>query len=136
MAISPLCPLCGVEEEMIAHCIRDCLQIQPLWKSLIRLDKHARFFQLQGGEWLVDQLKQKTGEIPWCTTFVVAANNVWQNRNNVIFNQGITDVVSMVSEIRIRTQEIALVTKASRQVQGGVNSSSVMGHKSLNTLIS
>ena len=55
-APNPLCPLCGVFDELVLHVLRDCLVTKNMWKSIVPGSNHISFFPNSLDTWVFENI--------------------------------------------------------------------------------
>ncbi|XP_057747786.1 uncharacterized protein LOC130966983 [Arachis stenosperma] len=97
------CPRCQGEEETLLHTLRDFPFIRTVWNSIVNSSLQQEFFSLSYSEWLKNNLGKHTptqNGTPWTITFVTTCNLAWQCRNELVFNNLITQNNQMHHKIQ------------------------------------
>jgi hypothetical protein len=85
---SPLCGICGMQEETVLHALRDCSWVSSTWKEFLLPGFHRNFFQAGNtSDWVDENLSAHWNirtagvSIPWEMLFREAVNCFWRWRN-------------------------------------------------------
>lgn len=76
--------------ETIMRMLRDCEEVKDFWSSLINSNKLSRIFSIGFHNWIDWNLSYTEIGIhqrSWYVVFGVAANDIWKDRNSMIFSQ-------------------------------------------------
>lgn len=90
MTADDLCLRCHRCPETIMHLLKDCEEVKDFWPSLINLDQWSSFFSIGLHNWLDWNLSSTQVGIlqgNWLVVFGVAINNIWKDRNSMVFSQ-------------------------------------------------
>lgn len=81
------CPMCGVEDEDLAHMTRDCSVATHVCNFLADNQLPRDFFTTDIHHWLFSNLKENSScrGIKWQVIFGVASSAIWQARNERVF---------------------------------------------------
>ncbi|XP_061371295.1 uncharacterized protein LOC133313895 [Gastrolobium bilobum] len=71
-----MCPICNSERETMLHALRDCLETNQLWLSLVYIDGNYAFYQQGLDEWLSKNIIVGTN----ISLFFLTCWKVWQWR--------------------------------------------------------
>ncbi|KAK9028598.1 hypothetical protein V6N11_025752 [Hibiscus sabdariffa] len=84
----PFCPLCRDAEESVLHTLRDCVNMQRIWKQAIPRSLSPTFFSKPMKDWLRQNLCTNIMShinIPWKLVFASILWQSWKNRNDAMF---------------------------------------------------
>ncbi|KAL4377731.1 hypothetical protein GQ457_02G020530 [Hibiscus cannabinus] len=85
----PICPLCRDAEESVLHTLRDCVNMQRIWKQAIPRSLLPTFFSKPMKDWLRQNLCTNIMShinIPWKLVFASILWQSWKNRNDAVFH--------------------------------------------------
>lgn len=88
MTVEDLCPRCSTHLESNMHMIKDCEDLKAFWSSLIDPSIWSKFFSIGFHCWLDWNLSSKDigkHSTDWPIIFGVAVNEIWKERNSIVF---------------------------------------------------
>jgi hypothetical protein len=62
IGVSPICSICGNEDETVLHVLRDCAQATQIWIILVAYNKITKFCSLTCRDWVFDNLNEGARE--------------------------------------------------------------------------
>lgn len=83
------CPRCNSQPEDLMHLLRDCEEVQDLWKKHIKQDLWSKFFSLGQYAWFDWNLAAvNIGQVPWKwpLVFGIAIWAIWKDRKSLVFS--------------------------------------------------
>ncbi|KAL4312080.1 hypothetical protein GQ457_01G027270 [Hibiscus cannabinus] len=87
---SPICPCCHMYAKTTAHVLRDCQLATAVWLNLIPPELHVDFFTSNIQVWLLSNLTTAYSHpgsgLPWPIVFASTIWQLWNMRNNWVFN--------------------------------------------------
>lgn len=97
-----LCPLCGLEDQMLMHLFRNCEVVKDTWWLISKGIVPALFFQEDGMRWLEINLEDEfpIDGLGWNIWFGLTMLSIWQRRNEKAFQN--TNISSIELFHRIR----------------------------------
>ncbi|KAH9670623.1 putative ribonuclease H protein [Citrus sinensis] len=116
MAINTECDRCGAPVEDILHVLRDCMGTKGFWYRVIPVAMRQRFFQAPFKEWMMNNLQNAwpiSGVRNWVCFFGIAIWRLWYWRNQFWVNGLAMDSLSMVNDVKARTEEVILIQGSS-----------------------
>lgn len=90
MESSTLFKLCGTWEERKLHALRDCPDVDSIWRAIIPFDLWGNFFGSDLLQWMDENLKGK--DFPeimgscWERVFMAAIWRIWKRRCETVFS--------------------------------------------------
>ncbi|KAH9670553.1 putative ribonuclease H protein [Citrus sinensis] len=116
MVINTECDRCGAPVEDILHVLRDCMGTKGFWYRVIPVAMRQRFFQAPFKEWMMNNLQKAwpiSGVRNWVCFFGIAIWRLWFWRNQFWVNGLAMDSLSMVNDVKARTEEVILLQGSS-----------------------
>ncbi|CAJ2657953.1 unnamed protein product [Trifolium pratense] len=91
VGVSPICSICGNDEETVIHTLRDCMFATRIWIKLVSSNQITNFFSsFDCREWIFMNLNKRdigSQEGSWQSIFMVACWHLWNWRNKAIFEE-------------------------------------------------
>ncbi|KAH9763649.1 putative ribonuclease H protein [Citrus sinensis] len=115
IGVDMLCMRCGYAVEDTAHALRDCATSRRIWNMLLTGHETADFFTLPIRDWIfanIQGLGNHGSNKEWSCIFGVAIWCIWVARNQLLFEDKVVNVESMVRDIRVRAEEIIRTSEA------------------------
>ncbi|KAH9699945.1 putative ribonuclease H protein [Citrus sinensis] len=109
MLINTECDRCGALIEDILHVLRDCMVTKGFWSQVIPVVMRQRFFKAPFKEWMMNNLQNAWpiyGVRNWVCFFGIAIWRLWFWRNQFWVNGLAMDSLSMVNDVKARTEEL------------------------------
>ncbi|CAJ2630361.1 unnamed protein product [Trifolium pratense] len=91
VGVSPICSICGNDDETVIHTLRDCMFATRIWIKLVSSNQITNFFSsFDCREWIFMNLNKRdigSQEGSWQSIFMVACWHLWNWRNKAIFEE-------------------------------------------------
>lgn len=109
IAVSSVCPLCGLAAEDLLHRLRDCMFSRTTWDSLYPLLMVPSFYTLDFIDWLNANLTIQAAHpyfhVKWCALFGYVVWSLWLERNRCAFHHPILSPKNMAFRALSLTKE-------------------------------
>lgn len=119
---SSTCPLCGLHNEILFPCFRDCQHITTLWFELLCSNQSNFFSNMDWFSWLASNITDRVSGITsqnWSLTFGVLLDVIWTARNDFVFNQKSANTQQLLRQTISRFDSVLKVAQR-EQVLGSV----------------
>ncbi|KAH9803418.1 putative ribonuclease H protein [Citrus sinensis] len=109
IGVDMTCMRCGDAVEDTVHALRDCATSKRIWNMLLTGHETASFFTLPTHDWIfanIQGMGNHGSNREWSCIFGVAIWCIWVARNQLLFEDKVANVESIVRDIRVRAEEI------------------------------